>query len=193
MRITKEWKGEKSPWMFVRDRQSDSFVDRLMATEGTEYKYRVPDTLENGWDCGDFKNAGIESATIIRLMKEIIAGKHGDIHSIVVARGGKLVLEEYFALSGSLFGPFVTETYRDKVHHLASVTKGVTSALVGIAINNGMIEDVEKPVFSFMPEYAHLSTDDKSRIELRHLLTMTAGLEWQQFRYPFSDPRNDGG
>ena len=47
------------------------------------------------------------------------------------------------------------------------------------------------PVFDFFPEYDRLRSPEKDRILLRHLLTMTAGLEWEQFRYDWSDPRND--
>jgi CubicO group peptidase (beta-lactamase class C family) len=87
----------------------------------------------------------------------------------------------------------VDETFRDMNHHLASVTKAVTSILVGIAIDKGLIEDVGAPISSLLPEREYLNTDGRNRIQLSHMLTMTAGLQWDQFRHPFSDPRNDGG
>jgi len=193
MQITKNWKGEESHWMFFRDHSSDSLMNHLMSSESTEYPYKIPDGTSDGWICTDMRDVGIDEAKITRLINHIKKGKHGDIHSILICRNGKLVLEEYFALNGKLSGSFVTDVFRDRVHHLASVTKAVTSALIGITIDRGLIENVERPLFSFFPEYAYLNTNDKNRIDLRHMLTMTAGLEWEQFRYPFSDRRNDGG
>jgi CubicO group peptidase (beta-lactamase class C family) len=102
-------------------------------------------------------------------------------------------LEEYFALNGELRGAFVSEVFRDRVHHMASITKAVTSALTGIVIERGLVEGVDQSVYSFFPEYAHLQSGDRNRIKLRHLLTMTAGLAWEQSRYPFSDRRNNAG
>jgi CubicO group peptidase (beta-lactamase class C family) len=193
MNIDKEWKGEKSRWLFVRNRQLDGFIAGLRSSESAAYEYMVPEIRNDGWECDDLKNAGLDSATMIQLMQEISAGKHGDIHSIVLVKGSKLVLEEYFALNGNMCGPVVTEAFRDKVHHMASVTKAVTSALIGIAIDNGLIDRVDVPLFALLPQYDHLSTDDKSRIRLKHMLTMTPGLQWEQSRYSFSDRRNDGG
>ena len=66
------------------------------------------------------------------------------------------------------------------MHNLASVTKAITSALVGIAIDNGFIKDVNEKVYSFFPEYSQLNDEEKDRITLEHLLTMTSGLEWNE-------------
>jgi CubicO group peptidase (beta-lactamase class C family) len=193
MHVTKNWKGEESRWMFVRAREFDGFMTRLLATEARGYDYEIPAETGDGWSCVHMESAGFNAAEMIRLMEEIRSGDHGDIHGLLICRQGRLVLEEYFALEGSLQGPFVREVFRKRVHHLASITKAVTSVLTGIALDRGLLEGVHQPVFSLFPEYAHLNTGDKSRMELRHLLTMTAGLEWEQFRYPFSDERNNAG
>jgi hypothetical protein len=49
--------------------------------------------------------------------------------------------------------------------------------LVGIAVDRGLIRDLDAPVFSFFPEYADLRTPEKDRVTLRHLPTMSAGWE----------------
>jgi CubicO group peptidase (beta-lactamase class C family) len=65
--------------------------------------------------------------------------------------------------------------------------------LIGIAIAQGFIESVDQPLASLLPEYADLihSNPAKENLTLRHILTMSSGLEWDEETYPYSDSRND--
>jgi len=93
-----------------------------------------------------------------------------------------LVFEHYAAGHDERWGTPVgrVEFGPDVKHDLRSVTKSVTSLLVGIAIDRGLIRGVDEPVFGFFPEYADLRTPEKERIRLRHLLTMSSGLAWDE-------------
>lgn len=66
-------------------------------------------------------------------------------------------------------------------HELQSATKTFTAALIGIAIDQGLIEGVEQPLAELLPEHAHLLTGPKAEITLEHALTMTTGLRWVDF------------
>ncbi|MCD4736502.1 MAG: beta-lactamase family protein [Bacteroidales bacterium] len=194
MFITKSWKGDVSQWMFFRDPGSDQMMQDLLSSKNTVYYYETPKITNDGWNTSQLTNEGIDEGKITNLIENIKDGEHKDIHSLLICRNGNLILEEYFAENGKLAGPNVNTILQKKTHHMASVTKGVISLLAGIAIDKGAIENVNTQVFSFFPEYAALNTGDKNRIELYHLLTMTAGLQWNQSpRIPMSDPRNDGG
>ncbi len=106
------------------------------------------------------------------------------IDSVIVIRHGNVVLEEYPNPSYSA----------DQRHHLFSVTKSITSLLVGVALDRGLIESVDVPILDLFPGL--LPEDEvqsKSAITLEHLLTMTAGLEWDEDTWPTRDPRNDFG
>jgi CubicO group peptidase (beta-lactamase class C family) len=61
-------------------------------------------------------------------------------------------------------------------HNGYSMTKSVVSLLVGIAMDRGLIKDLDTPVVSYFPDNADLRMPDKDPITLRHLLTMSAGL-----------------
>ena len=80
---------------------------------------------------------------------------------------------------------------RDTPHILSSTTKSFTSALLGVAINEGMIEGVNQPLSDFFPEFPWLAQGGKSALSVEHMITMSAGLEWDQTTYPILDPRND--
>jgi CubicO group peptidase (beta-lactamase class C family) len=190
MTVVYEHGREKSLWRFVRKRSADSLMAELLAESDSSYEYTPPETLDDGWACGDLATSGIEKTRIGELIEEIRDGKHDDVHSLLVVKDGRLVVEEYFAVNGEKHGPVTTRIFRDRVHHLASTTKSVTSTLVGIAVDKGYIKDVDEPIFRFLPAYNSLFDEEKRRIRIRDMLTMTPGLEWRQFGV--SDASNDG-
>jgi len=190
MKVTRVEHGGKSNWLFVRERSADSLMTRLRAFPLEPYAYATPENRSDGWQCADLTAVGLEKSRITRLIEQIRIGKHDDIHSFLIVRHNRLVLEEYFAAGGKKHGPFVTGIFRDKVHHLASTTKSVTSTLVGIAIDQGFIKRVEEPIYRYLPAYSSLFTEDKKRIRICDMLTMTPGFEWRQFGV--SDADNDG-
>lgn len=100
----------------------------------------------------------------------LIQSEYSNINGIVVVKAGYIAYEQYY----NGYGP-------DDTHHVASVTKSIISALIGIAIDAGYITNVEQKVLDFFPEYIPAAADiQKRNITLRHLLTMTAP-------YPFED------
>jgi CubicO group peptidase (beta-lactamase class C family)/pimeloyl-ACP methyl ester carboxylesterase len=193
MTVVKEWKGERSTWSFTRRKGSDALMHQLKSSTGKEYAYEVPESLDDGWTCGDVSNAGIDKEIIVPFMRRIAQGKHDDIHSILIAKDGKLVLEEYFATNGKRYGSLIKQVFRDRPHHLASTTKSVLSALCGIAVDHGLLKDTEEPIYRYLPAYAASFSDEKKAITVKDMLTMTPGWEWEQFKYPWDDPRNNGG
>jgi CubicO group peptidase (beta-lactamase class C family) len=165
-------------------------MTRLYADVATPYRYKVPELRDDGWQCADLTASGIDKTGIVKLVQEITDGEHDDIHSLLIVRDNKLVVEEYFAAHGTKHSRFITDLFRDKPHHLASTTKCVTSTLVGIAIDHGFIKDVAEPIYHYLPAYTSLFTEDKRKIKIDHMLTMTPGFEWHQTGV--SDAHNDG-
>ena len=187
---TKDELGGPTNWLFVRDTSADSLMKQLYSLTSEPYEYRAPEELNDGWSCSDMAAVGLAQERIIDLTNEISRGKHDDIHSLLIVKDNKLVVEEYFAANGSKRGPFITRLFRDKVHHLASTTKSVTSTLVGIAIDQGFINKATDPIYHYLPEYTSFFDDDKKQIKICDMLTMTPGFEWRQFGV--SDDKNDG-
>ncbi len=145
-----------------------------------KYRYQVPPRMDGEWPTASLRSAGIDSSLIIQLIESILAERNKNIHSILIARNGNLVLEEYF------YG-----CKRDKIHMIASVTKSVTGTCAGIAMDKGLISSLDQSLCSFFPEYANLiCTDQKKQITLYHLLSMTAGFKWDEQTYTYLDTRN---
>jgi CubicO group peptidase (beta-lactamase class C family) len=107
----------------------------------------------------------------------------------------KLVFEQYYSGKKFNLGQYTGETGYDMndLHVLCSATKSVTSALFGIAIDKGYINSIEQKVFDFFPEYADLLAhkSNKRKMTIKHLLTMTSGLTYDDESLPYTDPNND--
>lgn len=119
------------------------------------------------WPTSTPEEQGMDSAKLAAMLRAV--RKDGrNIHSILVARHGVLVLEVYFP-------PFDRET----PHNLYSCTKSVTSAAVGLAQRDGLITSINSSASSYFPDVT-LDDKDKQAITLKHLLTMSSGLEWSE-------------
>jgi CubicO group peptidase (beta-lactamase class C family) len=119
------------------------------------------------WQTSTPEEQGMDSEILEQAMDFILEQEEHNLHSLLVIRNGYVVLDAYFY-------PFTT----DSLHDVASVTKSVTSTLIGIAIGKGHIQDIHQPVLSFFPDrqIANLS-DEKEAISLEDLLTMRSGFE----------------
>ena len=153
------------------------------------YKYQVPEQLDDDWQTGDLREVGLRLQPFNRLMRQIESGEYDKLHSLLIVKDSQLVFEEYFDgfkynWSGPQFQGEYTEFNRDTLHHMASVTKAFTSALIGIAIDQGSIEGVDTPVFAYFPEYSENLEPWKEEMTIEHLLTMTSGLDWNGMEIP---------
>ncbi|MBC8080039.1 MAG: serine hydrolase [Gorillibacterium sp.] len=81
------------------------------------------------------------------------------------------------------------ERGRDDAHALYSCTKSILSALIGIAIEKGQLASVELPLATFFPETRDDLDERKRNITIKHLLTMTSGMDWPEFDKPYRDMR----
>ncbi|MBN2086371.1 MAG: serine hydrolase [Anaerolineales bacterium] len=106
---------------------------------------------------------GIDPAAIDAL-REKIGRESLPVHSFLLARNGFLVSEQYF--------PGFT---RDIRHPLADCTMSVVSALIGIAIRDGFIQNVDQKILDFFPERQAAAGDKLTQLTIGHLLTMTVG------------------
>ena len=130
----------------------------------------------------------LDEDILAELVKKIEDGDYGNIHSLIIIHNDSLALEEYFMAWN-----------RDMPHNCYSVTKSVTSALVGIALDQDKIDGVEGKLLNYFPEYNDIKNLDerKESITLEHLLTMTAGFAWNEINPPYLDsegnpnPEND--
>jgi CubicO group peptidase (beta-lactamase class C family) len=153
-------------------------------------QYAAPEKTKDGWETASLNNENLDANLIKELFERVGDNTYKNIHSVLLVKNGKLVVEEYFPGKNCL-GQYWTYT-RDTLHDIQSVTKSVNSILVGIAIDQHLITGVDEKISAFFPDYADIFTNqEKDAICLKHLLSMTAGLAWDESTYPYTDARND--
>ena len=110
-----------------------------------------------------------------RLSETVSSGQYGRITSLWIEQNGVVIYEGYF-----------NEADRDTLHNMRSAGKTVTGLLVGIAIDNGLVDGVDIKVASFFDDLRPFENRDprKEDITLEDLLTMSGPLEcddWNSF------------
>lgn len=161
--------GSRGPKMELNAKRCDpTTIPGLLPMIG-EYKYGQPPEKTDGLGVAVAQEAGLDPNKLEGIVKDIVKGEAGLIHSLLVVQKNRLVLEEYFYGYGM-----------DDLHSIASCTKSITSMLLGLALDQGLIKGVDAPVLDYFPDYRAEATKGWSSVKLSHLLSMTAGLGWSQ-------------
>lgn len=141
------------------------------------YNYTIPVQRNDGLTTGSIQHSGLDTALIRTLMNRIVSGTYPGIHSILIIKDGKLVVEEYF------YGNDI-----DKLHELRSATKSFSSALVGIAIQKGLIKSIDDTMVNYFPGYKMNNFEaQKKAISIKNLLTQQSGFACYDY-----DPKSPG-
>lgn len=161
----------------------------------TSGNFEKPPFLNDGWEVDYMASVGINDSCIIYMLNYLNNNNHR-IHSILIIKNSKLVFEKYFGgyrylgTQAGLEGEYITYGY-DTLHYLASVSKSITSTVFSIAVDKGFFSNLDDKLINQLPQYSSILTGNKEYINLKHLLTMTSGLSWDETTYPYGDPRND--
>jgi len=137
------------------------------------YEGYVPESLKDGWEISSPAAEGFSEQGIDEVYRNFYSeALYPTIHSLLIVRNGKLVAEAYCR----------DKRDRDRFHSIQSATKSITSLLVGIAIDQGLIDSVNQTIFEFIPEYFD---DDlnKREITLHDVLTMETGLDFDDDKH----------
>jgi CubicO group peptidase (beta-lactamase class C family) len=139
----------------------------------------VPRARDDGWPVASVnEDKLIDRGALCRMADRLEASSN--VHSVLVARGGKLLFERYFVGPDEVNNRKVENITFDvsTLHDTKSVSKSVASLAVGIAIDRGLIRSVHEPILSFFPELSDLRSPERDRLELVHALIMSLGLKW---------------
>ena len=120
------------------------------------------------WQVSTPEEQGLDPQLVAKLY--LNAQKVETIYSLLVIKNGYLIAEEYYK------NRTATQT-----SNLMSVTKSFTSALVGIAFQQGCLSSLDQKMVEFFPELADQITDTRKKdITIRELLQMRAGFAWEE-------------
>jgi len=168
----------------------------------------------NRWPTVSPSAVGLDEKALAALDSEILGGKYGYIDGMLVIRNGKVAYDKAYKFdydsiyskeakvrsalnahdpSGpyNYFNPWWHPFYRrGNLHTLQSVTKTITSVVIGVATKRKDFPSLDTPILSFFDTTKVANIDDrKRRIKIRHLLTMSDGFDWNE-NLPYNDPNN---
>ena len=130
-------------------------------------------TPQKDWQLSTPEKQGIQSQMLVEMV-ETIKNYSYNIDSIIIVRNGHKVFEAYIY-------PYT----KNLQHVIHSCTKSIMSALIGIAIDKGYIQNIDQPIVDFFPaaDLADMG-DQKKSIRLKDLLMMASGLKCRDsYRY----------
>jgi CubicO group peptidase (beta-lactamase class C family) len=152
---------------------SDVPSQTLIADETAQSPIYEPLELDD-WEVSTPVSEGLDPESVSRLYRK--AEGLPNLYSLLIIKNGYLVAEQYFN------GQNVR-----MANPTASVTKSYVSALIGIALREKVLSDVDQKMMEFFPEFAGQYSDPrKDQITLRHMLQMRSGYPWEEFS-PYLD------
>ena len=123
------------------------------------------------WPTNKWKEADPVTLNMSReklsILDTTIKNDYSNIGGIVIVKDGYIVYEKYYDGYTS-----------DDTIHVASVTKSILSAIIGIAIDKGFIKSVDQRVLDFFPEYK-TNEKEKHEVTIKDILTMTATYSYE--------------
>ncbi len=125
----------------------------------------------------------IDTTRLSILNKQIKKGDFGDVSSLIIYKGDKLVFEEYYTNKKSKYKPM-------QVHGLQSATKSIASLLIGILLDKGYIKSIDERIIHFFPEY-NINDSLKSTITIKDLLLMASGISWNEGKTDLMDAKSN--
>lgn len=157
-----------------------------------QFVYSVPADVGDGWQVADLADEGFETQMIVDMMDDILDGTYPGIDSVAIVRNNKLV-HYWYDRDRDLdnFDDWIGNRDRER-HILHSTSKSFTSALIGIAIDQGHIASTD---VRFLDLFSYASYDNwdprKDDITLEDALTMRLGFEWDEWSLPYTNSGND--
>lgn len=142
------------------------------ARHGQRYRYAPPLQRDDGWPVATVEDVGMPREGIESFVQMLIdmpmdSLSTPQIHSLLIARHGKLVVEEYFH-----------GYHRDRPHDMRSAAKSWTAVLLGAAMQAGVPIRLDTPVYRTMLDSLPRDLDPRKRaMTLEHLISMTAGYD----------------
>jgi len=167
----------------------------------------APPWPTKGWPSSTPAAEGMNASPLDAFDRELAAGQYGYVDSMLVIRHGRVVYEKsydhaadytrLFAGKGApgiynYYDPGWHPYYKDtKLHTMQSVSKSVTSALVGIAIADGKLPAVDAKVMPLFADYRIPPDPRRDAMTLADVLTMRTGIRWDEGSTDYTDPRNN--
>ena len=152
-----------------------------------------PSDRDLEWSNADWQGSNFDAQKLSRINAALESGQYRNIHMLLIEQNGRPVLEKYLHGDDEIWGVAVGQRSfdQDSLHDLRSISKSVTSLLLGIALGDDFETALQRPILDYFPQIAADAAPGAERVTLHHVLSMTAGFEWNEMDIPYSTSSND--
>ena len=151
---------------------SSAIEASAISDETMSFSEPEPDP-KNAWESDSPENHQMEPALLEQMHTAL---KDAPVYAVLTVKDG-VIVDEYYQ-----------EGYDESsAYAFHSASKSMTSALFGIAMEEGYIGSVDDLLSDYLPQVLQLEDTRKHSLTLRHLLTHTSGLEWYEWGGSYSN------
>ena len=169
-------------------------TNTILLSPVNNFTYFQPVQLNDGLSTGAIEDAYLDPEIIEQLMLKTVHTANGyqELHSLLIYKEGKLVVEEYYTgnndyidFEGGIVrrtgSPSQVQWGRTDRHYVASVNKALTATVAGIALEN-YNKTPQTTIASLLPTYSsYFSNANKAALTLHDLMTMQLGFVWDEW------------
>ena len=169
-------------------------TNTILLSPVNNFTYFQPVQLNDGLSTGAIEDAYLDREIIEQLMLKTVHTANGyqELHSLLIYKEGKLVVEEYYTgnndyidFEGGILrrtgSPSQVQWGRTDRHYVASVNKALTATVAGIALEN-YNKSPQTTIASLLPTYSsYFSNANKAALTLHDLMTMQLGFVWDEW------------
>lgn len=164
---------------------------KISPNDALVYSYNKPVQVNDGLTVGTLEEANLDPQLIQDMMDKLYGDSYKEVHSVLIYKSGKLVVEEYYLGNNDTIQfengikvdntPAPIQWSRTEKHYVASVNKALTSSVIGIALDQHNVALTAK-ISTYLPRYSEYFTNpNKGSIDFEDCLTMTAGFKWDEW------------
>lgn len=177
---------------------------------------KTSNSMDSSWPTSTFEVEDMSKVPIDSLIANVKVGTYGNVDELVILKNGKLVLNQTFTNDYKQISAGITNElgcgydtcedstvygdynylhpywhpyyHQKKVHTLQSITKSISSLMIGLAIDQGHIASTSVKLIDYLQDYDLSTVDELFRMAtLEDLLTMRLGMEWYEIGAPLSN------
>lgn len=151
----------------------------VQPTSSRQAAPKVAEAPDREFEIATPADGGLRSSDLSSLVETARRDERKDLRSLLIARRGRLVLEEYF-----------NGTDRETRQDIRSAAKSITGTLIGIALQEKRIASLDASLASVFPaQMPDADRSDKAHVTVRQLLEMRSGFDADDWN---DDPKSPG-
>ncbi|NQZ89864.1 MAG: serine hydrolase [Colwellia sp.] len=179
--------------LLVGCNNSESDTTESTETDQAPYVYQTPINLNDGWQVDHVSNQNVDEYLLTDLVNNIQNNidQFRYVDAVLVSKNGRLLLNEQFKTELDFTDDWANNQDLD-LHILNSVSKSFASTLIGIAIDQQIIPDINVLVHDYFQHKQPIANwnESKANITLQNWLTMRHGYEWDEWDSSYFDSNN---